>query len=140
MNKNKGFTLIELLVTIAVLAIIAMFAVPAFSNLVAKQNLNRSTQELKAVFNQARGKAVIERRKITVKLNPDDNDVDTDEQLIWRISGNSILKAGPTSVEFQINGAISSGSDINFQLCDSATSTASLSKSFTLSKQVLFKL
>jgi prepilin-type N-terminal cleavage/methylation domain-containing protein len=33
MGKNRGFTLIELMVTIAVLAIIAMMAAPAFSNM-----------------------------------------------------------------------------------------------------------
>ena len=54
MQKNRGFTLIELLVTIAVLAIIATMAAPAFGNLMAEQKLNGSTRELVMAINQAK--------------------------------------------------------------------------------------
>ena len=63
MQKVKGFTLIELMVTMAVLAIIAGMAAPSFGNLLLKQNLNRSTQDLVATLSAARSTAVLERRE-----------------------------------------------------------------------------
>jgi prepilin-type N-terminal cleavage/methylation domain len=63
MQKNNGFTLIELMVTIAVMAIIAMLAAPSFGDMIVRQNLKKSTNELIGVLNQTRAKAVLERRK-----------------------------------------------------------------------------
>ena len=98
MQNNRGFTLIELMVTIAVLAIIAiiaMIAAPSFSNIILDQNLNRSTQELVGQLNNACSKAVLERRDVTVDLNPDDSDKakgDTDNKLIWIPQKKSNIK------------------------------------------------
>ena len=40
MKKNNGFTLIEMMVTIAIFAIIAAMAAPAFGKMVTRQKLN----------------------------------------------------------------------------------------------------
>ena len=77
MGKNRGFTLIELMVTIAVIAIIAMMAAPSFGNLLLKQNLNRSTQDLVATLSAARSTAVLERREVTVDLSKTHQTADT---------------------------------------------------------------
>lgn len=104
-QKNKGFTLIELMVTIAVLGIIATIAAPSFSNLLEKQNLNRSTQELIGQLNSARSKAVLERREVTVRLNS--LDADTPNRLNWSPRGQAVLKTGsPTTITFQLSGGI----------------------------------
>ena len=137
MERTKGFTLIELLVTISIVAIIAMFAAPTFSDMIAKQNLNKSTQELRALLIEARGKAVIERRNVTVQFNS--SATNTDSQLNWMPSGKSVLKSGPASVIFQMNGAINSNVDLDFQLCDSLTSPKN-SKSFSLSKMGVLQI
>jgi len=42
MKKTSGFTLIELMVTIAVIAILAVFAVPSFKDMIVN---NRATAE-----------------------------------------------------------------------------------------------
>ena len=63
-KKNHGFTLIELMVTIAVMAIIATMAAPSFGNMLNRQDLNKSSQELIAILNKARSVAVLERRVV----------------------------------------------------------------------------
>lgn len=111
---NQGFTLIELLVTIAVVAIIATMAVPAFGNLSEKQNLQKSSQALIGQLNNARSKAVLERKDITVTLNPSsaqkaagDGNGDVTTPLIWIAQGDAILKStSPTVITFQLSGGV----------------------------------
>ena len=104
-KRNQGFTLVELMVTIAVLAIIAMMAAPSFGDIMMSQNLNRSTQELVGQLNNARSKAVLERRDVKVQLNS--LDADTPEQLNWKSQGKAILKSGsPTEITFQLSGGV----------------------------------
>ena len=105
MGKNRGFTLIELMVTIAILAIIAMLAVPTFGDLVEKQDLNKSTQNLVGQLNSARSRAVLERRNVIVELNS--SLPDTSSILYWNPTGAAVLKSGsPTSVEFLLSGGV----------------------------------
>ena len=102
-RKKQGFTLIELMITIAILAIIATMAAPSFGNLIQKQNLNRSTQELIGQLNNARSKAVLERRDVTVQLNS--LAADTPTQLNWASQDKTILKSGsPTEITFLLSG------------------------------------
>ncbi|WP_130804871.1 pilus assembly FimT family protein [Acinetobacter ihumii] len=144
MDKNRGFTLIELMVTIAVLAIIATMAAPSFGDMMATQNLNRSTQDLIFTFNQARSKAVLERRTMIVSLNTSqiNNSV---SQLNWTPSGKALLKGSfSTSICFNLlggvgdlNGAtppqcIPATADKTFEICNK--SNGSKSKIVTISK------
>ena len=132
MNKNKGFTLIELVVTLLVLSIVSAIAVPSLISMFRSQNLNKSTQELRAIFTEARGKADVERRDIEVVLNSSDQNTDT--QLNWIPTGDSFLKSGsPTSVKFKLNGTIAAGSDLDFEICDYKTDPK-VSKKFGISR------
>ncbi|MCU4483015.1 pilus assembly FimT family protein [Acinetobacter ursingii] len=144
MRRSLGFTLIELMVTIAVLAIIATMAAPSFGDMLATQNLNKSTQDLIFTFNEARSKAVSERRTIIVSLNASqiNNSI---SQLNWTPSGKALLKGGSsTSICFNLlggvgdlNGAtlpqcIPATADKTFEICNK--STGSKSKKVTISK------
>ena len=133
MQKNRGFTLIELLVTISVLAIIAVLAVPSFSNILLKQNLKKSTQQLADVLVQARAKAALERREITVQLNTSAV-ADSLTQLNWVPEGKAVLKTGsPTSITFLATGLIKSATtDTSFTICEKAS--GELSKTVSISK------
>ena len=132
-NKQKGFTLIELMVTIAVMAIIAVIAVPSFGTLLLRQNLKKSTQELANGLVQARAKAALERREVTVQLNTTAI-ADSISQLNWMPEGKAVLKAGsPTSITFLSSGLIKNvTTDTSFTICEQ--SSGELSKTVSISK------
>ena len=104
-RKKQGFTLIELMITIAILAIITTMAAPSFKNIRLTQNFNKSTQDLITQLNQARSKAVLERRGVEVRLNS--SDADTESILNWKPVGSAILKSGsPTVITFLLSGSV----------------------------------
>ena len=118
--KQGGFTLIELIVTMAVLAIIASFAAPSFGNMLNQQNLNKSSRELAAILSQARAKAALERRRVTVQLNS--TAANADNLLNWAPTGQAVLITNPASIVFMPNGLIENAvGDTSFRICDSAT-------------------
>ena len=130
--KQGGFTLIELIVTMAVLAIIASFAAPSFGNMLNQQNLNRSVRDLAGTLAQARAKAALERRPVTVRLNSEIPD--TDNQLNWSAQGQAILTSNTNSVVFLPTGLIQNAAgDIALTICDSGTNGKS-SKTISISR------
>ena len=133
MQKSRGFTLVELIVTIAVLAIIATLAVPSFNNILLKQNLKKSTQELASVLVQARSKAALERREVTVQLNTSAI-ADSLTQLNWMPEGKAVLKTGsPTSITFLASGLIKNATtDTTFTICEKTS--GELSRTVSISR------
>ncbi|MDR2249021.1 GspH/FimT family pseudopilin [Acinetobacter sp.] len=123
---QEGFTLVELMVTIAVMAIIAMMAAPTFGDMLVNQNLNRSAEDLVSSINQARMKAVVERRQITVQLNST-YIADTDNQINWMPSGKAQLKTGSdSSIIFLMSGLVKDATgDTTFEICNKATGNKS---------------
>jgi Tfp pilus assembly protein FimT len=117
------------------LAIIATMAAPSFGNLIQKQNLNRSTQELIGQLNNARSKAVLERRDVTVQLNS--LAADTPTQLNWASQDKTILKSGsPTEITFLLSGGVKNfAADINgkpFIICNESGGNKSKNISISL--------
>jgi len=132
-RTDQGFTLIELIVTIAVVAIIAMIAAPSMSQLLVKQNLNKSTKELIHVLTEARAKAALDRTEIKVQLNSSIENTST--QLNWMPSGKAVLKvASPpvTTITFLPNGLVKETTIPSFTICDQTS--GSLSKTVSISK------
>lgn len=123
---QDGFTLVELMVTIAVMAIIAMMAAPMFGDLLINQNLNRSAENLVSSINQARMKAVVERRQVKVQLNST-YIADTDNQINWMPSGKAQLKTGSdTSIIFLMSGLVKDATgDTTFEICNKAAGNKS---------------
>nr|WP_297460471.1 GspH/FimT family pseudopilin [uncultured Halomonas sp.] len=67
-NKSSGFTLIELIVVVALIAILATWAVPSFSQLMARNALDRQTDRLWQAISAMRLEAA--ERRTTVHLCP----------------------------------------------------------------------
>ncbi|MBJ6353116.1 MULTISPECIES: pilus assembly FimT family protein [unclassified Acinetobacter] len=118
---QDGFTLVELMVTIAVMAIIAMMAAPLFGDMLINQNLNKSTEDLISSIDQARMKAVLERRQIKVQLNSTYT-ADTNNQINWMPSGKAQLRTGSnTSLIFLMSGLVKDATgDTTFEICNKA--------------------
>ena len=126
-NKHKGFTLIELMVTIAVMAIIAMMAAPSFGDMLQRQNLNKSTQDLIGVMTEARAQSVLTKSDVTVNFALDPNNLDSTNAskvknkslYIWAPTGHSKLKAAVSPLVFEMTGKVkSANSDISVEICN----------------------
>ncbi|MDH2591853.1 GspH/FimT family pseudopilin [Acinetobacter nosocomialis] len=126
MIPQEGFTLIELIVTIVVMAIITVMAVPMFGDMLNNQNLNRSSEDLVSSINQARMKAIVERREVKVQLNST-YVADSDNQINWVPSGKAQLKTGSnTSIVFLMSGLVKDATgDTTFEICNTVSGNKS---------------
>ena len=116
---KKGFTLIELIITSLVLAIIAMLAIPSFSNMLAKQKLNSDIRSLSGALTQSRGQAVFLRKDVQINFIEGAN---TDTQYYWSINPQNTIISPSTlsSLTFKKDGALNAvTSDIEFKLGNS---------------------
>ena len=141
MQKNKGFTLIELMVTIAVIAIIAGMAAPFMNNMLLNQNLNKSTNTLISVMNEARAQAVLNRQNVKVDLSlntvtPSSAEKEKmREKLLfgWSPSGKSELKTSVSPIVFDMTGRVSSSmTDVVIEVCNE--NSGEKSKIITISR------
>ena len=66
MKHNKGFTLIELMIVVAIIGIIAMFAVPSYQNAQRKARITEGVAALTAAQSQ------IEKYRLTARKPYDD--------------------------------------------------------------------
>ena len=132
LSSVKGFTLYELMITIGVLAIVSTMAIPAFNNVIASQNLNKSMRGLTAAFTEARAKAAFERRAITVRLNT--ANANTDTQINWMPSGKVVQRSGANQRVFLATGMTNVTGDSTFELCDQALAESKKSKIITISR------
>lgn len=68
---GRGFTVIELMVTLAVLAVVMTFAIPAFERLMEKMRLVRATQPVHEMLVYAHSEAIKRFRPIVVSFSAD---------------------------------------------------------------------
>ena len=141
-KKNQGFTLIELMVTVAVMAIIATMAAPSMGNLVAKQKLILTTKDLSHTLWEARSKAVLIRKDVTITLNDatKSSQDNTDTQMYWTPkAGNALTSISATSIIFTPYGIVKDATtDSDLVICNSelnVTKTIIVTRMGTLSSK-----
>jgi type IV fimbrial biogenesis protein FimT len=142
-GKTAGFTLIELIITIAIVAIMAAWAIPSFQTFIRDQRLITQSNDVISDVNLARSEAIRRGANITVCPTVDPsaaapvcaaaNDwttgrfiflVTTGEVLKVReaVSGSSAgntLTADANSITFEPNGQMPRGTpEIEFKACD----------------------
>lgn len=69
--NEKGFTLIELLVTLVLIAIISALALPAFENILKRQEVNGQLNTLVSMIYRARSEAVKRNQVVTICKSTD---------------------------------------------------------------------
>lgn len=70
--KHSGFTLIELMIVVALIAIIAMVAVPGFSSLIESNRHKSTTNNVIGILNYARSEAVRRGEPVAVQARSGD--------------------------------------------------------------------
>ncbi|KXS54001.1 MAG: type IV fimbrial bioproteinis protein FimU [Marinobacter sp. T13-3] len=86
-KANQGFTLIELVITIALIGIIAGFAIPQFGNMIERNRVVSTTNSVVGLLNFARSEAIRRNTGISVMI---------EEDTAWAISGNSATAFDPS--------------------------------------------
>lgn len=137
--KTKGFTLFELLVVVSIIGILSLMAAPIYSNLAVNQNLEESTTSLVSAINQARSKAIIEKRVIQVNLNS--YAANTDTTLNWSPTGTSTLvRSTATTIFFGPNGFSQQSAtntdptaELIFTICNGPLASATVSRQIAIS-------
>lgn len=120
MHTKEGTTLIELVVALSIVAILALVAVPAFTNLIEQHAIHSAGRDLYRAFNTTRSTAIMRRRPVGL------SNLDGD----WS-SGMAIF------IDDNTNGTFDKGEDLLRRF--GGSSNVSTTGNYWLSDYVLFR-
>jgi type IV fimbrial biogenesis protein FimT len=131
-RSNSGFSLFELIVTIAVVAILAAFAIPAMREFQIRTTVTATTNELIVALNMARAEAVKRGRNVSIVAESGNwnngwsvQEVGSAEILLrrealplnYQITSASTGGGASTAVLFNSTGALVAATAFDFNVC-----------------------
>lgn len=66
-RRVKGFTIFELLITVAIVALISAFAIPAFQDIRVRGRITASAEQFSSSMQMARNTAIVRRRMVLMQ-------------------------------------------------------------------------
>lgn len=154
-QEMRGFTIIELMVVVALVGIIASFAVPSFQTMIANSRLASASNDLVGVVNFARAEAV--KRGRSVFVSPTSGTDWADGVSVWMDTGsmdgvmqaseelrrtNSMpgdvsITSSASSIQFTGSGMLPNGSSATtVDLCDGRSGETGTQISVTLGGRI----
>jgi len=114
-KANQGFTLVELIITIALIGIIAGFAIPQFGNMIDRNRVVSTTNSVVGLLNYARSEAIRRNVRVQVDLGQDPIEAQLANdgsviRVIEPLANNTTVDvttpsgASPATVQFRSNG------------------------------------
>jgi len=94
MRQEKGFTIVEVCIVIAVIGVLAAFAIPNFLNWLPKMRVNSAARDLVSEMQLTRMQAVSERNNYVITFN-----IGSNQYSIYDDDDNDFATAGAESGE-----------------------------------------
>jgi len=158
MNDRKGFSLVEMIIVIALIGVIATFAVPAFQNYVRNRNLKTATQEVASEFFVIRERALAESQTYRIVFDDVNNQYTIEQRtalgppVVYTVRQTKRIAASAAAADgividtgmantliftFQSRGTISSGT---INLKNGINSRAAITVNFPSKTYVVYNL
>jgi type IV fimbrial biogenesis protein FimT len=108
-ERVHGFTLVELAVTMAIMAILAMIAIPAFNNISLGTKLNSISNAFVSSVQLARSEAIKRNQPVSLCASSNGTSCGSDWSAGWivAVGGQVVQVQGAVSNGFQVSGAVS---------------------------------
>jgi len=119
-RANRGFTLVELMIVLALIAIIASFAVPQFGRLIDNNRVVSTTNSIVGLLSFARSESIRRGAKVTAVAQNDSMaaTLASDSSLIRQIEpASGSIDVTDNAVTFRANGLTTSAANVTFTVC-----------------------
>ena len=122
-RRLAGFTLVELMVTLAVLAIIAGIAVPAFNDFVDRNRVTGAANEAVGLIQLVRLEAMRRNRQVTADFSGSKGTLMVGDEILRETGASPKVTYSTATVTFKPTGlAVSATSSLTVTLGDHARS------------------